>query len=267
MKKISILFFISIFTILISTNLSYSRSLKEILKDKKIIIGMYYKDEFPFFFHDIKGNFTGLDVDISKEIGKELNVRVIFNRKAKSFNELIDLLQSDEIDLIISWFSRTLKRSMKIKFSIPYFIDYQTIILNRLKYAQLNRSNFDTNNLDAKEVSICTVKETSYADFLKDRFLKANLILDSTWESCFNRVLKGEVIAGLWTKTGILKNIIMHPENNLQIKIINLNKKDYICIGINAEYELLWQWVNLFLKFKNFNYTPHSLISKYLKYQ
>jgi len=258
-------FFISIFTILISTNLSYSRSLKEILKDKKIIIGMYYKDEIPFFFHDIKGNFTGLDVDIAKEIGKELGVKVIFNRKAKSFNNLIDLLQNNEIDLIISWFSRTLKRATKIKFSIPYFIDYQTIIVNRLKFAQLNKSNYNVNNLDTKKVSICTVKGTSYVESLKSMFLKANLTFDSTWETCFNKVLKGEIVAAFWTKTGILKEIIMHPEYNLEIKMINLKRKDYICIGVNAEDELLWQWVNLFLKLKNFNYTPISLIKKYLR--
>ena len=263
MKNKIIFIYFLFFSLIIPFNI-YS-DISEIQNRGYITIGIYHRDSFPFFFHDKNNDFKGIDVDIAKEIGKNMGVKIMFNREAKTFDSLTDLLLEKKVDLVISWFSRTLKRAKRIRFSNPYFIDRQSFLLNRLKTAKFFKSKNILKNLNNKNIKIGTVKGTSYVDFIKRIAPKANIILYKNWDMCFNDTLKGKLEASFWTEIGILNSFNAYPEAGIYVKKIPLDRKDYICIGTQSkDYQLLY-WVNIFLKLKNYKFTAEKLLTIYSK--
>ncbi len=227
-----------------------------------ISVGIYYKDAFPFFFKSKEGTLQGCDIDIAKEIAKELGVKLKINRTAKTFDQLTELVAEKKVDIVISWFSRSLTRAKKIRFTTPYFIDTQVLLLNRLKAARFFKSNL-LKALNNKSITVGTVKGTSYVQFLKKSLPKCNIALYGSWTDCMKDVISGKIAAGLWT--GIEIFISMHNSPNIAIKVkpYPLKKKDYICIGVNRRDLQLLYWLNLLIREKQYNYTPEILFEKY----
>ncbi len=243
----------------------YGNSLNSILKNKKLVVGIYYKDIFPFFFHSKTGELTGFDIDLAKDIAKNLGVKLIINREARSFDNLTDLVKDKKVDLIISWFSITLKRAKKIRFSKPYLYEKMKMIINRIRAAQIIGSIISMNNLNNKSVSICTVKNTAYVDFLKKFFPESKKIFLNSWNECYSKIKKEKIIAGLWTETEISYKLMQSPEDSIKLKQLNINQTDYIAIGINSENEMLEQWINIYLQLKNYKFTPEQVLNKYIE--
>ena len=258
MKKI---FFFIILSLIVLSPLH--ADIDEIVQKGYILVGVYHNDSFPFFFHDKNGKLTGFDIEIAKEIGKELGVKVKFDRSAKTFDDLTKELVDKKVDIVVSWFSRTLTRAKQIKFSKPYFVDYQCFVINRLKAAQKFQSNNYLIELNKKTMVIGTAKGTSYVNFLKKILPFAQIKLYDSWEQCYNDIVRGNLIAGLWAKVGILNSFRKSPESGINVKFFKLPYKDFIAIGMNPDDEQLYYWINVFLTLKKYNFTPEELMNKY----
>src|SRR5690606_12858336 len=65
-----------------------------------LTVGMYAEDRFPFFFVDERGELVGSDVEMARDIARQLGVaEVRFDRSARSFEELIDLVAAGRYDM------------------------------------------------------------------------------------------------------------------------------------------------------------------------
>ncbi|MBM7868171.1 transporter substrate-binding domain-containing protein [Heliobacterium gestii] len=93
---------------------------------KKIVVGTEATYR-PFEWKDEKGEITGFDVDLAREIGKELGVEVEI--KNTPFDNLIAELQNQSIDMVASAMTITEKRKENIDFSQPYYDSVQAIIV------------------------------------------------------------------------------------------------------------------------------------------
>ena len=259
MKK----FYLILIIFFIFSQFLNGNSLNSILKNKKLVVAVYYKDIFPFFFHSKNGELTGFDIDIAKDIAKNLGVKLIINREAKTFDTLTDLVADKKVDLIISWFSITLKRAEKIRFSKPYLYENMKMIINRIKAARQFGEKIFVNKLNNKSITICTVKNSAYVDFLNKFFPKSQKIFLNSWNECYSKIKNGKIIAGLWTETEISYDIMQYPEDSIKLKQLNMKKTDYIAIGINSEDKMLEQWINIYLQLKNYKLTPEQVLKKY----
>lgn len=256
--------------ILIASFLAFSCSsyvyadINEILAKGYVTVAVYSQDSFPFFFHDDSGKLSGFDIDIAQEIAGNLGVKLIFNRDAKTFDSLTSLLVSKKADLVISWFSRTLERAKKIEFSKPYFIDRQCLLINRLKFAQTCKTNAYLKELNHHNIIIGTVISSSYAGFLKNLCPRARIKFYNNWNQCYQDVIDGRIMAGIGREVSMLALLDAHSEAALKVKLLRLPFNDYICIGIDpTTNKHLSNWINVFLRLKNYHFTPDELIEKY----
>ncbi|KTD22495.1 arginine transport system substrate-binding protein [Legionella londiniensis] len=78
---------------------------------------------------DEKGDFSGFDIDLMKEICKKINRECVF--KGMNFVDLFPALDSGKIDLAIGAISITVKRKYKYLFSYPYLANYVQYIALR----------------------------------------------------------------------------------------------------------------------------------------
>jgi polar amino acid transport system substrate-binding protein len=83
----------------------------------------------PMTFIDSSGNFSGLDTELAKRIGVELNRPIEF--VDMRFGALITALESGQVDLLISNVSITEERMQAVNFSQPYNRNPQMMIIRR----------------------------------------------------------------------------------------------------------------------------------------
>jgi polar amino acid transport system substrate-binding protein len=72
----------------------------------------------PFEMTDVKGEPTGVSVDLAHALGKALGKKIVIQNMA--FDGLIPSLKTGKIDLIISSMTATAERAKSIDFSDPY---------------------------------------------------------------------------------------------------------------------------------------------------
>jgi len=137
MLKYCLSLLIVLTTFVQSSEIDYgnSRTLKRIVKEKSINIGVHFNDKT--FSCVENGKRVGIDIDFAKilaeELGVELNIIVPNN-----FNKLIPTLRDDKIDIIITSMTSTFERSKLVDFTKPSFYTGIFIMLNKSKGAQID---------------------------------------------------------------------------------------------------------------------------------
>jgi polar amino acid transport system substrate-binding protein len=230
-----------------------------------LIVALHSVDQPPFFFVNKKNELTGLDIEISKGIADGLGVKLKFNRNAKSFNDLIDIVDRGEADIAVSKLSRTLSRAQIIAFSTPYITFRQALILNRLELAKKAPSNEDIvpfiKDFTGK---IGVIANSSYVNYAKKNFSRATIVELPTWDDIINAVFKGEILAGYRDEMEIKKIIKGRSDASLKVKsVIIKDVTDPISIAVSRKDTQLLTWINLHLESLNLNLDAEKLLNKY----
>ncbi|HFU4000404.1 TPA: transporter substrate-binding domain-containing protein [Streptococcus suis] len=119
-----------------ANNESTDNSLKDV-QDKGTLVVALSPEYAPFEFRtlvDGKDTIVGADIELAKEIGKELGVEVEFS--AMSFDNVLNSVQNGKVDLAISGISATEERAKVFDFSIPYYTSTNKLIINKANSSQ-----------------------------------------------------------------------------------------------------------------------------------
>ena len=265
--KISLCFFILVFLLptIQMQETPPAPGIKKIIDRGKLIVAIHSEDQPPFFFLDKNGKLKGQDIEIARGIATEFGVNLEFNREAKAFNDLVDIVAAGKADMAISKLSRTLKRARIIKFSNPYIVFHQALILNRLELAKKAPTNEDIDPFikDFKG-KIGIIANSSYVNYAKKYFPNAKPIEFPTWDDVVEAVFNGEVLAGYRDEMEIRKVIKGRSDASLKVKsVVIKDVTDPIAIAIARENTQLVFWVNLYLEQLNLNLTAEKLLNKY----
>jgi polar amino acid transport system substrate-binding protein len=158
----------------------------------------------PFEFVDEKGEITGVDIEIGKEIGKALGRKVEF--KNINFDGLQTALLTNALDLVISSVSATPERREAVDFSDPYVKTGLSVLVAKdspvLKSADLQAAERKI------VVRLGTTGETWAREHLKNAKIKA---LDND-TSCVMEVVNGNVDAWIYDQVSIMRHHAEHTE-------------------------------------------------------
>ena len=82
-----------------------------------------------------RGELYGVYIALAKDIAAKLGVALEFNRNAKTFKELTEMVARGDVDVdvVISVLSRTLDRAKSISFTKPYVVLRQALLVNRVE--------------------------------------------------------------------------------------------------------------------------------------
>jgi len=101
----------------------------------------------PMEYVDENGMYAGYDIDVIKNIAKNLGLTVVF--KEYVWEELFESLSNKEVDVIISAITITSERSESMLFSIPYFNGGQSIVVKKT-----NTDIISEINLESKKIAV-----------------------------------------------------------------------------------------------------------------
>ncbi|WP_295983865.1 ABC transporter substrate-binding protein [uncultured Variovorax sp.] len=214
----------------------------------ELVVAMLKVDTPPFFFFDDNGQWTGLEVGLAQSLAKELGVKLRFNREAGTFNAVVDLLASGQADLAISKLSRTLARSQTIAFSDAYLTLNHSLILNRVKFAQLARGRPLPEVIRNFDGSIGVIAKSSFADYARTNFPHAKVQEFATWNDVLVAVNKGEIVSAYRDEFEVKRVLKADPTVSLVLRTVTLKDlEDTLGIGVAVTDTTLLAFVNQFL--------------------
>lgn len=247
-----------------SPALDYPLDIQRIIDKNEIVVALYERDQLPFFKVDKNGDLQGFDIELAKGIAAELGVNVRFNRKAKTFNETVDLVVRGEADIVISKLSKTLARAKKVFYTKPYIVLRKGLLINRLRMAQAKKGRSSEQFIKNLTGMLGVIAGTSYVGFAKTMFPHVEIIEYPTWEEVVDAVTHGKVIAAFRDELE-LKKVIKHKPNaiiNLQTVIFE-DTKDPIAIAVSSDAPHLLFWLNLYLDTKNIDINADKLLDRF----
>ncbi|ERJ12649.1 transporter substrate-binding domain-containing protein [Haloplasma contractile] len=112
-----------------STGEQYENKLEEIKANGKIVLGTS-ADYPPYEFHAIidgKDTIVGFDIEIAKEIAKDLGVDLVI--KDMKFDGLLAALDSGNVDFVLAGMTPTKEREENVVFSNIYYTAVQAIVV------------------------------------------------------------------------------------------------------------------------------------------
>ncbi|MDP9606684.1 UNVERIFIED_ORG: ABC-type amino acid transport substrate-binding protein [Variovorax paradoxus] len=214
----------------------------------ELVVAMLKVDTPPFFFFDDGGQWTGLEVGLAQSLAKELGVKLRFNREAGTFNAVVDLLANGQADLAISKLSRTLARSQTIAFSDAYLTLNHSLILNRVKFAQLSRGRPLPEVIRNFDGSIGVIAKSSFADYARTNFPHAKVQEYPTWNDVLVAVHKGEIVSAYRDEFEVKRVLKADPTVSLVLRTVTLKDlEDTLGIGVAVTDTTLLAYVNQFL--------------------
>ena len=181
------LFFISTVTAgEIQQQLVAESAIEQIIKRGTIRVGM---DIFvPWAMKDKKGELIGFEIDVARQLAKDMGVKVEF--LPTKWSGIIPSLVAGKFDVIIGGMTVTPERNMKINFTNPYYYSSQGLLANRKM-----TDGFSIDDFNRPEVTIAARLGSTAAVAAKSNFSKATLRLFDDEPAAVQEVKNGRVHA------------------------------------------------------------------------
>lgn len=127
MKTIASTLGVIALSFLVGTTSTQAKSLEEIQKSGKIVIGT--DGTFPPFQFFADGKLSGFEIDIGNEVAKRLGVKPEW--KPMAFDALLAGLRQDRWDIVIASFTITEERAKAVQFTSPLYCTGGVIVSNQ----------------------------------------------------------------------------------------------------------------------------------------
>ncbi|MCU6499862.1 transporter substrate-binding domain-containing protein [Rugamonas sp. A1-17] len=160
----------------------------------EVVVAMLAEDNPPFFSRK-NGELVGTDIDLANQIGRELGVTVRYDRSAKTFDAVAEMVAAGQADLGISRLARTLKRAQSLHFSNTYLRLPHALLINRVRFAELAGDRPLPQVVRDYAGTLGVLGASSWEEFGRRNFPKAKLVSYANWTDAVEAVKKGEVIA------------------------------------------------------------------------
>jgi ABC-type amino acid transport substrate-binding protein len=223
--------------------------LQQIVDRGKLIVVMLRDDAVPFFMNDTAGRLFGFDVDLANDIAQRLGVEVEFRREAKTYDDIVKLVAEHRGDIAVSNLSRTIGRAKYVRYTEPYIVLHQTLLINRLAMARQRRGHEPLKILNHSDVKIGTIGGSSYINFAKDAFPKATVVPYKDREQAIQDVIDEKIVAFMFDNVVIKNWHFEHPEGALLLQtVVMKGKDDPISFAVSWESTHFLSWLELYLQ-------------------
>ncbi|MDD2466801.1 MAG: transporter substrate-binding domain-containing protein [Desulfobulbus sp.] len=168
----------------IQRQLSSESTVEQIVQRGTLRVGM---DVFvPWAMKDKKGELIGLEIDVAKQLAKDMGVKVQF--VPTKWSGIIPALIAGKFDLIIGGMTVTAERNLKINFTDPYYYTGQGLLANK-KMSE----GWSVDDFNKTGVTLAARLGSTAALAAKERFPLATLRLFDDEPSAVQEVRNGRV--------------------------------------------------------------------------
>jgi len=146
-------------------------TLLETIKQKGVIVVGTSADYAPFESKDSNGNFVGYDMDMVREIGKLMGVKV--DIQDMGFDSIIASIQTGKIDIGVAGISDTPAREKIVDFTIPYYQNLDSVLVTG------DSKVSSTTPQDIAKYKVGLQTGTGYDSWVEDNLVKKGLMSEN----------------------------------------------------------------------------------------
>ena len=128
---------LSLLLLLVFIPVAAFAGIDEIKQRNKIIVAMKSVDHYPYRYRVHGQTFIGLDVDMAIQMANKLGVKLEINSSGETTEEVLDVITRKEADVAIAGLKILLRNATRVIFSDPYLNMHYSLVVNRLKLADL----------------------------------------------------------------------------------------------------------------------------------
>jgi len=241
----------------------FSQDIQRILDNKKLVVGMGKFESPPFFSTSTSGP-TGLDVDFARRLANALGVELEIRREAETFNDVVDAIDRNEIDVAISKISITYPRALRFRFSEPYLVLRHGLAFNRVELAKALNGRDLATELRNWTGEIGVIEKSSFAGFARSRFPRARVREMPNWPELVNALIKGDVLCAYRDELEIKRLARVRPESSLVLRTATLtDTRDSLGMVFHRDAAQLQQVANLFIANEPTKLNVDGILEKY----
>lgn len=237
--------------------------LGRILESRRLVVAMGRFDAPPFFTTAL-GRNQGQDVWFAQQLAGALGVELDIRREMGTFNDVVDAVERQEVDLAISKVSITYPRALRVLFSDPYLVLRHALAFNRVALAHHLGGNDLITEVRRWNAEIGVIARSSFVEFAKVRFPNARLVEFATWDTLVEAVLQGRVLCAYRDELEIKRIGVNLPSASLHLRTAVLSDtRDLIGMVFPRSATHLQQFANIFLQNQNDTLSANGLLNKY----
>ena len=215
-------------------------------------------DYYPFFYTQ-KEETVGVDVDLIKRFTNSLDLKLKIDRSVKSFNDIVQLVGDRKIDAG-SFITPNLLRELKVSFSQPYLSTPQSLIINRIQFAKINKGDRLENTIQNFYGSIGVSKGSVWENLASQNFPKANIVRFESWKMCVEAVIKGKVTCSYNNEFFVKQVLKKDPSLALILRIVSFNDLfDNLSYAVHHDNRILVELFNIFVSQRSGQLKPEEL--------
>jgi ABC-type amino acid transport substrate-binding protein len=238
------------------------RDVRSIVSNGFIRVAMTRFDLPGFHKRNPDGSIEGIEADLARAIGRELNVKVQINADFGSFDGVADAVAGGRADIGISKLSQTYYRVLHVRFSAPYVTLRHALLYDRPAVAAAANGGPIEEALRAFRGKLGVIDRSAYADFARRNFPNAQIVPLSTWDAAIVALKDGQVQALYRDEFEVRRVLKNDPAINLRIGAgIITDQKAFLSIAICDTCSKLHQFIDYHLREDGRVFTVDQLIS------
>lgn len=223
------------------------------------------KEDVPLVFAKGKnGEISGFDVDLARAIARDLGVELELRRTADSYDDVVNQVSRGEVDMGISFLSRTARRGKYVLFSQPYLHQSMTLLINRVSGLKFHKKCPSVNELEQTMKlghTIGAQTGSSYIARLRAHYPDLQLQEYHRTDEAIEAVSAGKIAVSLQGELAAKRYMSENPAARIRLRYCPIGEHpDQIAIAVPPGHYGLLNWVNVFLDEKEIKFQVSDLI-------
>lgn len=168
-----------------TVSMSQSGTLKSVLEKKTLRVGVSLFT--PWTVQTKKGKLVGFEIDVAKQLAKDLGVKLEFH--VFEWEHIVPALLKREMDIIVAGMVITPQRALTVNFSQPYASSGVGLVTN----VALTKNFTGLKNLNGPNIVMAAVKDTVSDELARRVFSKATIKTFPSSQEAIQAVTTGKV--------------------------------------------------------------------------
>ncbi|CAB3746195.1 ABC transporter substrate-binding protein [Paraburkholderia solisilvae] len=189
----------------------------------------------PFGFYDQSGAPDGYDVDLAKELAKQMGVKLEMVNTTSA--NRIPNLQTSKVDVVFCNFTRNLERAKEISFTNPYVVASEALLVKKSSGIQSIK--------DMSNRTIATVKGSTNGDEVRSLNMQVKIQEYDSSQAAILAVKQGQADAMIEDNNFLAYQAKLDPE--LTVTDEALVPLEYNGFGVKQGDQVWLDYLNLFL--------------------
>lgn len=208
LKRLALTSFFAIAAITLPLSGQAGDTLRRVIDFKVLNVGMS-GDQPPMNTVNRSGGLMGFDVDLARAMAAAMNVKLEI--KVLPFGELMDALERDEIDMVISGMAITPARTEKVSFVGPYMMSGKSILTRDSVLAKVSEAG----EFNRKDLTLLALKNSTSTTFIREVAPQAKLTEVTNYDEAVQLILSDKADALIADLPICVLSVLRYPEAGL----------------------------------------------------